>query len=134
MHLASLAGIGRSAALEIARHVAERKRVYQRSNAARFSEDPQVLQVGRIRGAAYSAGAIVLKAAEALQTAYDANLSGDEEHIASANRDAELEVSQSVTVVSNLIWMRPLSSSMRLARLQQNAAMVLIVTGETPAR
>ena len=104
VHLASLAGIGRAAALEIARHVAERKRVYQRSNAARFSEDPQVLQVvGRIRGAAYSAGAIVLKAAEALQAAYDANLSGDEKRIASANRDAELEVSQSVTVVSNLI-------------------------------
>jgi alkylation response protein AidB-like acyl-CoA dehydrogenase len=70
VHLASLAGIGRAAASDLARQVAERKRVYQRSNASRFAEDPQVLQVvGRVRGAAYSAGAIVLKAAEALQSA-----------------------------------------------------------------
>lgn len=104
VHLASLAGIGRAAASEIARHVAERKRVYQRSNASRFAEDPQVLQVvGRVRGAAYSAGVIVLKAAEALQAAYEANLSGDVKRIALANRNADLEVSQSVTVVSNLI-------------------------------
>ncbi|KJF74600.1 acyl-CoA dehydrogenase family protein [Agrobacterium arsenijevicii] len=104
VHLASLAGIGRAAAADIARHVSERKRVYQRSNASRFAEDPQVLQVvGRVRGAAYSAGVIVLKAAEALQAAYDANLSGDEERIALANRNADLEISQSVTVVSNLI-------------------------------
>ncbi|WP_320198881.1 acyl-CoA dehydrogenase family protein [Agrobacterium sp. rho-13.3] len=104
VHLASLAGIGRAAASDLARQVAERKRVYQRSNASRFAEDPQVLQVvGRVRGAAYSAGAIVLKAAEALQAAYDANVSGDEERIAVADRNADLEISQSVTVVSNLI-------------------------------
>lgn len=104
VHLASLAGIGRAAASDLARLVADRKRVYQRSNAGRFSDDPQILQVvGEVRGAAYTAGAIVLKAAEALQAAYDANLSGNEEKIAFTNRNAELEVSQSVTVVSSLI-------------------------------
>lgn len=104
VHLASLAGIGRAAASDLARLVADRKRVYQRSNADRFSDDPQILQVvGQVRGAAYTAGAIVLKAAEALQAAYDANLSGDEEQIAFTNRNAEIEVSQSVTVVSKLI-------------------------------
>ncbi|MCL6654897.1 monooxygenase [Agrobacterium rubi] len=104
VHLASLAGIGRAAASDLARQVADRKRVYQRSNAGLFSDDPQILQVvGQVRRAAYTAGAIVLKAAEALQAAYDANLSGDEEQIASTNRNAEIEVSQSVTVVSNLI-------------------------------
>lgn len=104
VHLASLAGIGRAAATEVAQLVAERRRVYARGNAPVPGEDPQILQVvGRVRSAAYAAGAIVLKAAEALQRAHEANLAEDAEAIASANRDAELEVSQSVTVVSNLI-------------------------------
>ncbi|MBP2548942.1 alkylation response protein AidB-like acyl-CoA dehydrogenase [Neorhizobium galegae] len=104
VHLASLAGIGRAAATEVAGLVAERRRVYARSNATLPGEDPQILQVvGRVRSAAYAAGAIVLKAADALQRAHAANLTGDTEAIARANRDAELEVSQSVTVVSSLI-------------------------------
>lgn len=104
VHLASLAGIGRAASGDLASHVANRRRIYARSNATRSSEDPQVLQVvGRVRGAAYAAGAIVLKAAEALQRAYEANPAGDEAEIAKANLDAELEVSQAVTVVSSLI-------------------------------
>nr|WP_281435222.1 acyl-CoA dehydrogenase family protein [Rhizobium lemnae] len=104
VHLASLAGIGRAAATEVARLVAERRRVYTRGNAPTPGEDPQILQVvGRVRSAAYAAGAIVLKAAEALQRAHEANLSGDEAALVRANRNAELEVSQSVTVISSLI-------------------------------
>lgn len=104
VHLATLAGIGRAAAGEVARHVAERRRVYGRGNAVNSADDPQVLQVvGRVRGAAYSAGAVVLSAAEALQRAHDANLRGDAAAIAIANRNTELEVSQSVTVVTTLI-------------------------------
>jgi alkylation response protein AidB-like acyl-CoA dehydrogenase len=104
VHLASLAGIGRAAANDLARHVAARKRVYSRGNASRSAQDPQVQQVvGKVRGAAYCAGAIVLQAARALQRAYEANQGGDQEQIALAGRNAELEVSQSVTVVTSLI-------------------------------
>ncbi|QFY63288.1 monooxygenase (plasmid) [Rhizobium grahamii] len=104
VHLASLAGIGRAAANDLARHVAARKRVYSRGNASRSAQDAQVQQVvGKVRGAAYSAGSIVLQAAKALQRAYDANQGGDQEQIKLADRNAELEVSQSVTVVTSLI-------------------------------
>lgn len=104
VHLATLAGIGRAAAGDLARHVSERKRVYGRGNASRSAQDPQVLQVvGKVRGAAYASGAIVLKAAEALQRAFEANLSGDAARRAEADRNADLEVSQSVTVITSLI-------------------------------
>lgn len=104
VHLATLAGIGRAATGDVSRLVFERKRVYGRGNAARTALDPQVLQVvGRVRSAAYSAGAIALKAAEALQRSYLANLGEDETAKARANLHAELEVSQSVTVVTDLI-------------------------------
>ena len=104
VHLASLAGIGRAAAGDLSRHVAERKRVYGRGNASRTAQDPQVLQVvGRVRGAAYAAGAIVLKAAEALQRSYETHRTGTAEASVEADRNAELEVSQSVTVVTSLI-------------------------------
>jgi alkylation response protein AidB-like acyl-CoA dehydrogenase len=104
VHLATLAGIGRAAANDVARLVRERTRIYSHGNAPRVSEDPQILQVvGRVRGAAYSAGAIVLKAAEAVQRAYEARGSDDAAAVASANAIAELEVNQSVTVVTNLV-------------------------------
>ncbi len=101
-HLATLAGIGRAATNELARAVAARRRTYTHAAAAKSSEDPQVLQVvGRVRSAAYCAGAIVLKAAEALQAAYEAHGQGEAED--SANAVAELEVAQAQTVVSDLI-------------------------------
>jgi len=104
VHLATLAGIGRAASGDVARLVFERKRVYGRGNAPRTAQDPQVLQVvGRVRSAAYSAGAIALKAAEALQRSHIAHLGEDEAAKAAANLHAELEVSQSVTVVTGLI-------------------------------
>lgn len=104
VHLATLSGIGRAATGDLAELVSSRTRVYARGNGQRSSDDPQVLQVvGRIRAAAYAAGAVALKAAEALQAAYEANLSGDPERIALANRNADLEVSQSVTPVTSLV-------------------------------
>jgi alkylation response protein AidB-like acyl-CoA dehydrogenase len=104
VHLASLAGIGRAAAKDLARHVGARRRVYSRGNADQSSADPQILQVvGRVRGAAYAAGAIVLKASESLQAAYEAQQSGDTQAISLADRNAELEVSQAVTVVTDII-------------------------------
>lgn len=104
VHLATLAGIGRAAARDVAKLVAERKRSFSHGNAALPAHDAQVLQiVGRVRGAAYAAGAIVLKTAEALDRAFDVRQSGDLEATEAAVHIAELEVSQAVTVVSNLV-------------------------------
>ena len=104
VHLATLAGIARAAAGDVSKLVSERKRVYGRGNASKTSLDPQVLQVvGRVRSVAYSAGAIALKAAEALQRSHLAHLGDDEAAKTTANLHAELEVSQSVTVVTGLV-------------------------------
>lgn len=101
VHLATLAGIGRAAAEDVASLVAERTRIYSHGNASRVSQDPQILQVvGRVRGAAYAARAIVLQGANALQRAFDARLDDDADQV---NAVADLEINQSVTVVSNLI-------------------------------
>jgi alkylation response protein AidB-like acyl-CoA dehydrogenase len=104
VHLATLAGIGRAATLDVAKSVAERRRTYTHAAAPRSSQDPQVLQVvGKVRSHAYAAGAIVLKAAESLQRAFDAHFLGDEAADESANAIAELETAQAQTVVSDLI-------------------------------
>ena len=104
VHLATLTGIGRAASADVARLVAERRRTYTHANGPRPAQDPQVLQiVGRVRGAVYGAGAITLRAAEAVQRAFDAHRAGDAEAEDHAVAIAELEVSQSLTVVSDLV-------------------------------
>lgn len=103
VHLATLAGIGRALSGEVAQAVAARTRTYSNGNASRVAQDPQILQVvGQLRGAAYTAGAIVLKNAEAVQRAYEARERG-EEVLQQAIRIAELEVAQSQTIVMDLI-------------------------------
>jgi alkylation response protein AidB-like acyl-CoA dehydrogenase len=104
IHLATLAGIGRAQSSEVAREVASRKRTYSNGNAPRAAQDAQILQVvGRLRGAAYSSSAIVLQAAEALQRAFEAEINGDEQQVLSSVAMAELEVSQSLNVVTDLL-------------------------------
>ncbi|MFE1602178.1 acyl-CoA dehydrogenase family protein [Methylobacterium sp. ID0610] len=104
VHLATLAGIARAAAEDVARLVGERRRVYSHGNAASVAEDPQILQVvGRVRGGAYAAGVIALKNAEALQRVYEADQAGDAEGAEAAGSVADVEVNQSVTVVTNLV-------------------------------
>jgi alkylation response protein AidB-like acyl-CoA dehydrogenase len=104
VHLATLAGIGRAAANDLSRLVAERRRIYSNGNAARVAEDPQVLQVvGKVRAAAYGAGAIALKTADALQRVHAALLAGDAEAADRANVAADIEVSQAVTVITDLV-------------------------------
>ena len=49
VHLATLAGIGRAAAEDVARLVAERRRVYSHGNAAHTRDDPQGPGGGRPR-------------------------------------------------------------------------------------
>jgi alkylation response protein AidB-like acyl-CoA dehydrogenase len=127
IHIATLAGIGQAAADELSAAVAARKRVYAgRSAFNRPSEDPQILQiVGRIRSASYVSGGAVLKAAQALQrvaefrtsataadavdppyenepAANDARAAWEAERYR-ANVIADIEVSQTVTVVTDLI-------------------------------
>ncbi|GGE11279.1 monooxygenase [Aureimonas endophytica] len=104
VHLATLAGIGRALAGDAAAAVAARRRTYTNAAATRSAEDPQVLQVvGRIRGAAYSAGAITLQAARALERAFASHGAGDEAAEEKANALAELEAAQAQTVISNLV-------------------------------
>ncbi|WP_010282140.1 acyl-CoA dehydrogenase family protein [Bacillus timonensis] len=103
MHLATLAGIARAAANDVSKAVAERQRTYTHASGARPSEDAQVLQVvGKVHSLAYSSGAIVLKAAESLQNAYEVHLAGDVENEEWLNDEAEIEVSQAQIVVSSL--------------------------------
>ncbi|HVJ41325.1 MAG TPA: acyl-CoA dehydrogenase [Dongiaceae bacterium] len=104
VHLATLAGIGRAATRELAAAVAARTRNYSNAAGPRSSQDPQVLQVvGRVRSAAYSAGAIVLKVAESLQRAFDTRFTNDAAADEKANAIAELEAAQAQTVITNLI-------------------------------
>lgn len=106
VHIASLAGIGRALADDLTTRVRERDRTYSHGNAARVSDDPQVLQVvGRVRSAAYAAGAIALHAASALRRADVAlrSTSAGEEARAAATRAAHLEVDQAVSVVTDLV-------------------------------
>lgn len=104
VHLATLAGIGRAMANETAAAVAARNRSYSNAAGPRSSQDPQVLQVvGRIRSSAYAAGAIVLQVAQAIERAYQAHFAGDADAEERANAVAELETSQAVTVVTNLV-------------------------------
>ncbi|MGY2047881.1 acyl-CoA dehydrogenase family protein [Methylobacterium sp. JK268] len=104
VHLATLAGIARAAAEDVARLVGERSRIYSHGNAARVGDDPQILQVvGRVRGAAYAAGAVALRNAEALQRVYDLDQAGDAEGAEAAGTIADIEVNQSVTPVTSLV-------------------------------
>lgn len=104
VHLATIAGLGRAQSSEVAALVAARKRTYSNGNASRAAQDAQILQVvGRLRGAAYSSGAIVLHAAHALERAFVAQQSGDQEQANHAVTIAELEVSQSLNVVTDLL-------------------------------
>ncbi|WFU78176.1 acyl-CoA dehydrogenase family protein [Bradyrhizobium sp. CIAT3101] len=104
VHLATLAGIARAAANDVSALVRKRTRVFSHGNSNSAATDPQILQViGRVRGNAYSAGAIVLKVAESLQRAHEAHLARDPDRIAAAIAIAEVELDQAVTVVSDLV-------------------------------
>jgi len=104
IHLATLAGIGRAQSGEVAALVAARTRTYSNGNAARAADDAQILQVvGRLRSAAYTSGAIVQHAAQALQRAFEAQQQDDEQQKTQSVAIAELEVSQSLNVVTDLL-------------------------------
>ncbi|RUP14254.1 MAG: monooxygenase [Methylobacterium sp.] len=105
VHLATLTGIARAAAAEVTSAVRDRNRTYSHAAGARPSSDPQVLQVvGRVHGLAYAAGAITLRAAEAVQRAYDARIGAVQEEEAHAiNVRAEIELAQAQSVLTGLV-------------------------------
>ncbi|MGY2343482.1 acyl-CoA dehydrogenase family protein [Pseudomonas sp. SDO5532_S415] len=102
--LATLAGIGRAALRDVARHVRERQRIYSHGNARRVSEDAQIQQVvGEIAASVYAAEAVALRAAHPAQQAYLARFSGDEALERAANVAAEIESAKAQVVVTELI-------------------------------
>ncbi|TSJ60211.1 monooxygenase [Starkeya sp. 3C] len=104
VHLSTLAGIARAAARDVAEAVARRQRSYSHAAGPLPRLDPQVLQVvGRVRGAAYAAGAIVTRVAEAVERAAN---SGDGKATLdpAALAVAELESAQSVSVITDLVF------------------------------
>jgi alkylation response protein AidB-like acyl-CoA dehydrogenase len=103
-HLATLAGIGRSLVRESAQLVADRRRTFSHAAAALPKLDPQVLQViGKLRAQAYAAGAITLKAAEALQRAFETRFPANESDEDAAVAVAEIESAQAQSIVTDLI-------------------------------
>ncbi|MFU2326160.1 acyl-CoA dehydrogenase family protein [Pseudomonas sp. NFX98] len=102
--LATLAGIGRAALRDVARHVRDRQRIYSHGNAQRVSDDAQVQQVvGDIAAWVYAAEASALRAAHPAQQAYVARFSDDEAGERAANVAAEIESAKAQVVVTELI-------------------------------
>jgi alkylation response protein AidB-like acyl-CoA dehydrogenase len=102
VHHATLVGIARAASGDAARAVAERRRNYSHAAATRSSADPQVLQVvGRVHSLTYAAGAVMLKAAEALERSFEHR--GQADLRETANIAAEIEIAQAQTTISALV-------------------------------
>jgi alkylation response protein AidB-like acyl-CoA dehydrogenase len=102
VHHATLVGIARAASADAARAVAERRRNYSHAAAARSSADPQVLQiVGKVHSLTYAAGAVMLKAAEALERSFEHRDHADLRE--AANIRAEIEIAQAQTTISALV-------------------------------
>jgi len=103
-HLATLAGIARAAERDVARAVAERKRIFSTGNAQLVRNDPQIQQiVGQISAQAYAATAVAVRAAEPAQRAYEARFGGDEAAEKAANIAAEIESAQGQIVLADLV-------------------------------
>ncbi|WOE32473.1 MULTISPECIES: acyl-CoA dehydrogenase family protein [unclassified Acinetobacter] len=103
IQLAIITGLTRAASYDLSHLVETRTRNYTHANTQHVRHDPQILQVvGKIRGAAYSATAIIEKNAQALQRTYHAALQQNELIEADQNAIAELEIAQSQTIITDL--------------------------------
>ena len=104
VHLATLSGIARAAARDVAARVAARRRTYTHAAATTPADDPQVLQVvGAVRSAAYAAGAITLAAAQSVQRVYEAASQGDAVRTEDESSAAEIVVAAAQTTVASLV-------------------------------
>jgi len=101
--LSVLAGSVAAAERELAEAVRGRTRIYSHGNADSYAADPQILQVvGQVSAAAYAGSAIVEKAAQALQLAYEAASGDDLVEEERLNDLAELESAQAQIVLTQL--------------------------------
>ncbi|KQS16296.1 acyl-CoA dehydrogenase family protein [Frigoribacterium sp. Leaf186] len=100
--LSVLAGSVVAAEREIAVEVRNRTRVFSHGNADTFAADPQILQVvGEVSAAGFAAQAIVDRAAQALQGAYEGAFL-DESEDERRNDRAELATAQAQVALTSL--------------------------------
>lgn len=100
--LSVLAGTILAAEREIAFEVRNRTRVFSHGNADTFATDPQILQVvGEVSAAGFAAHAIVDRAAQALQDAYEGAYLDDAEDERRNDR-AELATAQAQVALTSL--------------------------------
>ncbi|QNE44353.1 monooxygenase [Frigoribacterium sp. NBH87] len=100
--LSVLAGSVVAAEREIAVEVRNRTRVFSHGNADTFAADPQILQVvGEVSAAGFAARAIVDRAAQALQGAYEGAFL-DESEDERRNDRAELATAQAQVALTSL--------------------------------
>lgn len=102
--LAVQTGAGRAAVHDISEEVRTRTRVFSTGNASHVSQDVQVQQVvGKASAQVYAAHATTLRAAAALQVAYESRFAHDEAAEREANIAAELESAQAQVVIADLV-------------------------------
>lgn len=100
--LSVLAGSVVAAEREIAVEVRNRTRVFSHGNADTFAADPQILQVvGEVSAAGFAARAVVDRAAQALQGAYEGAFL-DETEDEQRNDRAELATAQAQVALTSL--------------------------------
>ncbi|WP_338579051.1 acyl-CoA dehydrogenase family protein [Pseudomonas sp. ML2-2023-6] len=102
--LAVQTGAGRAAVRDITEEVRTRTRIFSTGNASHVSQDVQVQQVvGKASAQVYAARATTLRAATALQIAYESRFAHDEVAEREANIAAELESAQAQVVIADLV-------------------------------
>ncbi|OPK09728.1 acyl-CoA dehydrogenase family protein [Pseudomonas sp. VI4.1] len=102
--LAVQTGAGRAAVNDITEEVRKRTRIFSTGNASHVSQDVQVQQVvGKASAQVYAAHATTLRAAAALQVAYESRFAHDEVAEREANIAAELESAQAQVVIADLV-------------------------------
>jgi alkylation response protein AidB-like acyl-CoA dehydrogenase len=102
--LAVQTGAGRAAVHDITEEVRKRTRIFSTGNASHVSQDVQVQQVvGKASAQVYAAHATTLRAANALQVAYESRFANDEVAEREANIAAELESAQAQVVIADLV-------------------------------
>ncbi len=102
--LAVQTGAGRAAVHDITQEVRKRTRIFSTGNASHVSQDVQVQQVvGKASAQVYAAHATTLRAAAALQVAYESRFAHDEVAERKANIAAELESAQAQVVIADLV-------------------------------
>lgn len=95
VHLATLSGIARAAALDVTRLLARRTRTFTHATTRVPRQDPQLLQVvGQVHAAAYAASAITQRVAHALQRAFEAAQGGQEAETRETSLAAEIEAAE----------------------------------------